>query len=41
MLGHVEVSTTFTYTTPSSDYLEKRVRLAQDKWRKLLLDGKE
>ncbi len=41
LLGHVEVSTTFTYTTPSSDYLEKRVRLAQDKWRKLLLEGKE
>ena len=41
LLGHVEVSTTFTYTTPSSDYLEKRVRLAQEKWRKLLLDGKE
>ncbi len=41
LLGHVEVSTTFTYTTPSSTYLEKRVRLAQDKWRKLLLDEKE
>jgi integrase len=41
LLGHVEVSTTFTYTTPSSDYLEKRVRLAQEKWRKLLLDGQE
>lgn len=41
LLGHVEVSTTFLYTTPSSDYLEKRVRLAQEKWRKLLLEGKE
>jgi site-specific recombinase XerD len=41
LLGHVEVSTTFTYTTPSSGYLEKRVRLAQEKWRKLLYDGKE
>ena len=39
LLGHVEISTTFTYTTPSSDYLEKRVRLAQEKWRKLLLEG--
>lgn len=39
LLGHVEVSTTFTYTTPSSDYLEKRVRSAQEKWRKLLLEG--
>jgi site-specific recombinase XerD len=41
LLGHVEVSTTFAYVTPGSDYLEKRVRLAQDKWRKLLLDGEE
>ena len=41
LLGHVEVSTTFTYTTPSSNYLEKRVRLAQDKWRTLLLEEKE
>lgn len=41
LLGHVEVSTTFTYTTPSSDYLEKRVRLAQEKWRQLLRDAKE
>jgi len=41
LLGHVEVSTTFTYTTPSSSYLEKRVRLAQEKWRTLLLEEKE
>lgn len=41
LLGHVEISTTFTYTTPSSDYLEKRVRLSQDKWRKLLLEEEE
>jgi site-specific recombinase XerD len=41
LLGHVEVSTTFLYTTPSSDYLEKRVRLAQEKWRKLLLEGEK
>ncbi len=41
LLGHVEITTTFTYTTPSSDYLERRVRLAQEKWRKLLLDEKE
>lgn len=41
LLGHVEVKTTFTYTTPSSDYLEKRVRLSQEKWRKLLLEGEE
>ena len=41
LLGHVEVSTTFAYTTPSTDYLEKRVRLAQEKWRQLLREGKE
>lgn len=39
LLGHVEVSTTFAYTTPSSDYLEKRVRLAQEKWRTFLHQG--
>ncbi len=38
LLGHAEISTTFLYTTASSDYLEKRVRLSQEKWRKLLLD---
>ena len=41
LLGHVEISTTFAYTTPGSDYVERRVRLAQDKWRKLLQDGEE
>jgi site-specific recombinase XerD len=39
--GHVEISTTFTYTTPGSDYVERRVRLAQDKWRRLLQEGEE
>lgn len=38
LLGHAEISTTFLYTTASSDYLEKRVRLSQEKWRKLLQD---
>jgi site-specific recombinase XerD len=41
LLGHVEISTTFTYTTPGSDYVERRVRLAQDKWRRLLQEGEE
>jgi len=41
LLGHAEISTTFTYTTPSSDYLETRIKIAQDKWRKLLLEHKE
>jgi len=38
LLGHAEISTTFLYTTASSNYLEKRVRLSQEKWRKLLRD---
>lgn len=41
LLGHVEISTTFTYTSPSSDYLEKRVRLSQEKWRDLLQNDQE
>ena len=41
LLGHAEISTTFLYTTASSDYLEKRVRLGQEKWRKLLRDEEE
>lgn len=41
LLGHVEISTTFTYTTPGSDYVERRVRLAQEKWRRLLQKGEE
>jgi site-specific recombinase XerD len=41
LLGHVEIKTTFTYTTPSSDYLEKRVRLSQEKWRQLLREREE
>ena len=41
LLGHVEISTTFTYTTPGSDYVERRVRLAQEKWRRLLHQGEE
>ena len=40
LLGHVEISTTFLYTTPGSDYVERRVRLAQEKWRKRLARGR-
>ncbi len=36
LLGHVEISTTFVYTTPSSDYLENRIRISQEKWRDFL-----
>ncbi|EJV56393.1 hypothetical protein IEM_05275 [Bacillus cereus BAG6O-2] len=36
LLGHVEVSTTFNYAKPGSDHVEKRVRMAQDKWKRQL-----
>ncbi|WP_207669737.1 tyrosine-type recombinase/integrase [Cellulosilyticum sp. WCF-2] len=38
LLGHADVSTTLTYANPGSEYLEKRIRLAQDKWRRELLN---
>ncbi|GEC93866.1 tyrosine-type recombinase/integrase [Brevibacillus brevis] len=42
LLGHVDIATTFTYSTPGSNFLETRVRMAQEKWRKQLADyGKE
>jgi integrase len=34
LLGHADVGTTLTYSNPGSDYLEKRIRLAQGKWKK-------
>lgn len=37
LLGHADVSTTFTYSTPGSDFLEKRIRMSQEKWRQQLL----
>jgi site-specific recombinase XerD len=37
LLGHVDIATTFTYSTPGSDFLEKRVRMSQEKWRQELL----
>lgn len=41
LLGHSDIATTFTYTTPGSDFLEKRIRLSQEKWRKQLLDNND
>jgi site-specific recombinase XerD len=38
LLGHAQITTTVIYTTASSDHVEKRVRLGQEKWRKSLLD---
>ncbi len=39
LLGHSDVSTTLTYSNPGSDYLEKRVRLSQEKWKNQLLEN--
>lgn len=38
LLGHEDISTTFTYSTPGSDYLERRVRLSQEKFRRDVLE---
>ncbi|MDK7665880.1 tyrosine-type recombinase/integrase [Cytobacillus oceanisediminis] len=38
LLGHADVATTFNYSNPGSDHVEKRVRMAQEKWRKHLLN---
>lgn len=37
LLGHADISTTFTYSTPGSDFLERKIRLSQEKWKQLLL----
>ncbi|MFJ9304494.1 tyrosine-type recombinase/integrase [Bacillus toyonensis] len=36
LLGNVEVSTTFNYAKPGSNHVEKRVRMAQEKWKRQL-----
>lgn len=38
LLGHSKIQTTFEYVAPSDDYLEKRVRMAQDLWQKQLME---
>ncbi|PEI57462.1 MULTISPECIES: tyrosine-type recombinase/integrase [Priestia] len=44
LLGHSNISTTAGYLEPSNDFIEKRIRIAQEKWKKQLqemLDGGE
>jgi site-specific recombinase XerD len=41
LLGHSQVQTTFAYTTPSDNFLETRIRMAQDKWQRQLLEYTE
>lgn len=36
LLGHKDIATTFIYTNPGSDFLEKKIRMSQEKWRKQL-----
>lgn len=36
LLGHSQIQTTFAYVSPGDDFLEKRIRMAQNKWKKLL-----
>lgn len=38
LLGHSDVATTFNYSNPGSDHIEKRVKMAQEKWKKQLLE---
>ncbi|MFS0874299.1 tyrosine-type recombinase/integrase [Paenibacillus xylanilyticus] len=38
LLGHVDITTTLTYSNPGSNYLEKRITMAQEKWKKMLLE---
>lgn len=37
LLGHSDISTTFTYSTPGSDFMEKKIRMSQEKWKQQLL----
>ncbi|OPZ86347.1 MAG: Tyrosine recombinase XerC [Firmicutes bacterium ADurb.Bin419] len=44
LLGHSKIQTTFEYVSPNDNFLEKRIRMAQDKWQRQLLeyqDGKD
>jgi len=36
LLGHSQIQTTFAYVSPGDDFLEKRIRMAQNKWQKQL-----
>jgi site-specific recombinase XerD len=41
LLGHSQIQTTFEYVAPSDNFLEKRIRMAQEKWHKQLLEYQE
>ncbi|PKU52175.1 tyrosine-type recombinase/integrase [Lysinibacillus fusiformis] len=41
LLGHANVSTTAGYLEPSSNYIERRIRVSQENWRKQLADWEE
>ena len=36
LLGHSQIQTTFAYVSPGDDFLEKRIRMAQNKWQNQL-----
>ena len=41
LLGHSNIATTAGYLEPSSDFLEKRIRVSQNNWRKQLLETED
>jgi len=41
LLGHSNVATTAGYLEPSSDYIERRIRVSQEKWRRELEESKD
>ncbi|WP_331000447.1 site-specific integrase [Pectinatus frisingensis] len=41
LLGHSKIQTTFEYVSPNDSFLEKRIRMAQTKWQKQLLEYQE
>ena len=41
LLGHNQIQTTFAYVSPGDDFIEKRVRMAQEKWLKQLKEYNE
>ncbi|MCM3169479.1 tyrosine-type recombinase/integrase [Peribacillus frigoritolerans] len=41
LLGHADVATTLNYANPGQDHIEKRVRMAQAKWKEQLLKFSE
>lgn len=41
LLGHSQIQTTFAYVSPGNDFLEKRIRMAQNKWQNQLSNYEE